>query len=282
MLRLARMFLVFCMTCMPWCAGAEVNVPALSAYVIDQTGTLSPEQINTLNQSLRGFETRKGSQIAVLLIPSTQPETIEQFGIRVADKWKLGRKKVDDGVILIVAKNDRTVRIEVGYGLEGALTDALSKRIIEETILPAFRQQNFYAGISGAVAQIQKVIDGEPLPPPSLSSNAEEGILSSLPVLFIIALVLGSILRRALGRLIGAGVTGTVVAIVAWLIVDSLVISILSGLFAFIFTLAGVVFGRGVSSGYNGRSGPGGGFGGGGGISGGGGGFGGGGSSVRW
>lgn len=281
MLRLSRMFLIFCMTCMPWYAGAEVNVPALSAYVIDRTGTLSPEQINTLNQALRGFETRKGSQIAVLLIPSTQPETIEQFGIRVADKWKLGRKKVDDGVILIVAKNDRTVRIEVGYGLEGALTDALSKRIIEETILPAFRQQNFYAGIAGAVTQIQKVIEGESLPPPSQSSGMEEGILSSLPVLFVIALVLGSILRRVLGRLIGAGVTGTVVAIVAWLIVDSLVVSILSGLFAFMFTLAGVVLGRGASSGYNGR-GPGGGFGGGGGISGGGGGFGGGGSSGRW
>lgn len=284
MLSLVRVLLMCCLVGLTWHVRAEVPVPVLTGHVIDQTSTLTSDQIRTLDQYLRALEVRKGSQVAVLLIPTTQPETIEQYGIRVADKWKLGRRKVDDGVILIVAKNDRTVRIEVGYGLEGALTDALSKRIIEGAILPAFRQQNFYGGIYAGVELIQKVIDGEPLPPPQ-SSAEEEGILTYLPVLFVIGLFLGSFLRRMFGRLIGAGIAGAVVAIIGWIMAEALLISLAGGLITFFLTLFGGGLGRGFSSGYPGGRGPGGpgmGGGSGGGMSGGGGGFGGGGSSGRW
>src|SRR5512140_439195 len=131
-------------------AQAEVAVP-VPARVTDQTGTLTPDQVQGLERTLRAFEARKGSQIAVLIVPTTQPETIEQFGIRVADRWKLGRKGIDDAAILIVAKNDRTLRIEVGYGLEGALNDATSKRIISEVIVPRFTQGDLYGGIAAGV-----------------------------------------------------------------------------------------------------------------------------------
>src|SRR5580658_4804515 len=147
-------------------AAADVAVPALSARATDLTGTLSADQLQTLEQTLKDFETRKGSQIVVLLVPTTEPETIEQYGIQVADQWKVGRKGIDDGAILLVAKNDHRERIVVGYGLEGALPDATAERIISEIITPRFRQGDFYGGITDGVAQMIKVVDGEPLPPP--------------------------------------------------------------------------------------------------------------------
>ena len=287
MLRFARVLLLFCAVYLPWQVAAQVAVPALTGHVIDQTGTLSAEQLRSLEQTLRAFEVRKGSQLAVLIVPTTQPETIEQFGIRVADKWKLGRKKVDDGAILLVAKNDRTVRIEVGYGLEGVLTDALSKRIIETAIIPYFKQQDFYAGIKTGMELIQKVVDGETLPPPpkQQAGQSEEGLLTYLPILFIIALIVGSVLRSIFGRVLGAGITGAVVAALGWVLAGALFISIVGGLIAFLITLFGGLS-KALTPGYyggSGRSGPGGGFGGGsGGFSGGGGGFGGGGASGRW
>ena len=148
-------------------ACAQVAVPALTGHIVDQTGVLSSEQSATLEQTLQAFEARKGSQIAVLIIPTTAPQSIEDYGIHVAEQWKLGRKKIDDGAILLVAKDDRTLRIEVGYGLEGALTDATSKRIISEIIVPHFRQGDYYGGISAGVDQIIRVVDGEPLPAPN-------------------------------------------------------------------------------------------------------------------
>ena len=167
---IARFFsawLLLCALAFSWQVSAEVAVPALSGRVIDQTKTLTPEQMRTLDQKLREIEARKGSQVVVLMVSTTKPEEIEQFAIRVADKWKIGRKKVDDGVIVLIAKNDRAVRIEVGYGLEGALTDALNKRIIDGAIIPRFKQQDFYGGISAGVDQIGRVIDGEILPIPA-------------------------------------------------------------------------------------------------------------------
>ena len=135
--------------------------------VTDLTSTLDAGQIQALEAKLAAFESRKGSQIAVLLVPSTQPETIEQYGIRVVDSWKLGRKGVDDGVLLLIAKDDRKLRIEVGYGLEGALNDATAKRIVSEIIGPDFKRGEFYAGIDAGVDAIIKVVEGEPLPPPA-------------------------------------------------------------------------------------------------------------------
>ena len=159
--RVCSVLLLVWAALLPWQVSAEIAVPALSGRVIDQTKSLTPEQLRTLDQKLREIEARKGSQVAVLMVPTTKPEEIEQYAIRVADKWKLGRKKVDDGVILLIAKNDRAVRIEVGYGLEGALTDAMSKRIIDGAIIPRFKQQDFYGGILAGVDQIGRVIDGE-------------------------------------------------------------------------------------------------------------------------
>jgi len=269
-------------------AKADVEVPQLTGYVIDQTGTLTGDQQAALEQTLQDFEVLKGSQLAVLIVPTTEPETIEQFSIRVADKWKLGRKKVDDGAILIIAKNDRTLRIEVGYGLEGALNDAISKRIIDETITPYFKQGDFSGGITAGVNQIIHVIEGEPLPETSpKSDNAVSGIQQYFPIIFIIALVLGGFLRAMLGRFAGSLITGGIIAFIAWLFIGAISIALIAGVIALLFTLISGSSGRsGFGSGGFGRGGfGGGGFGGGGfggGGGGGGGGFGGGGASGRW
>ena len=263
---------------------AQVSVPPLSGHVIDETGTLSTEQKATLEQTLTAFEVRKGSQLAVLMVASTAPESIEQFALRVAEKWKLGRKKVDDGAILVVAKDDRAVRIEVGYGLEGALTDLTSKRIINETILPRFKAQDFYGGLSTGLGQIIRVVDGEPLPEPIRGAGGAGGAQGDLqryvPLFFILALALGSVLRAALGKVPGALVTGSMVAVIAWFVVGTLSIALVAGVFTLFITLAGGgMGGLGMGGFYGGGRG---GRAGGGGFSGGGGGFGGGGASGRW
>lgn len=266
-------------------AAAQVPVPPLRAHVTDLTGTLDAAQQAALEQMLTAFEARKGSQLAVLMVPTTAPETIEQFAIRVAEAWKLGRKRVDDGAILIVAKDDRAVRIEVGYGLEGALTDLTSRRIISETILPRFKAGDFHGGISAGVAQMARVVDGEPLPEPVNApgrgggSDGGGGLQDYLPVLFIVALAVGGVLRAVLGKLLGSVVTGGVVGLVAWFVVGAVSVAVGAGLVALFVTLLGVNMGRmGGLGGYHG----GGRGGGGGGFSGGGGGFGGGGASGRW
>jgi uncharacterized protein len=264
-------------------AGAQIPVPALTGRVVDQTGTLSPPQRATLEQTLATFEARKGTQIAVLVVPTTAPEAIEQFSIRVAEKWKLGRKKVDDGAILIVAKDDRTTRIEVGYGLEGVLTDLTSHRIIDEVILPRFKSQDFYGGITAGVDQIIHVVDGEPLPEPSRSPATGPGDFGRfIPIVFILAIAVGGVLRSVLGRLPGALVTGGAVAVIAWFVAGALSMALIAGVIALFVTLLGGGMGRNGFGGYYGGLGGGRGGGGGGGFSGGGGGFGGGGASGRW
>src|ERR1700689_2789940 len=162
----ARASLLALLMCWAFAASADVAVPPLSGRVVDQTGTLSSDTIASLTQTLKDLQARKGSQIAVLIVPTTAPETIEQYSIRVAEAWKIGRKKIDDGALLVVAKNDRKLRIEVGYGLEGALTDVTANRIISEIITPKFKNGDFAGGISAGVDRIIGVIDGEPLPPP--------------------------------------------------------------------------------------------------------------------
>ena len=276
--RAAWLALALCWVCV---AGAEVPVPPLAGRVTDQTATLTAEQQAALEQTLQAFEARKGTQIALLMVPTTAPETIEQYALRVAEQWKLGRKKVDDGAILVVAKNDRALRIEVGYGLEGALNDATSKRIISEIITPRFQQGDFYGGIAAGVDQIVRVIDGEPLPAPTGKRGGDTvGIQQYLPVLLILALVLGVVLRSVLGRFPGSVVTGGIVAVIAWFLVGTAFIAIVAGVIALLFTLVGGgMVGRSVG-GHRGGFGTGG-FGGGG-FSGGGGGFGGGGASGRW
>lgn len=269
-------------------AHAEIAVPKLTGHIIDQTMTLSPSEIAQLEQSLSAFEAKKGSQVAVLIVPTTEPEAIEQYSIRVAEAWKLGRQKVDDGVILLIAKNDRALRIEVGYGLEGALTDIASKRIISEIITPYFKQGDFNAGITAGVQQMMRVIDGEPLPAPvHKNANGSKNGSSFLPIIILIAFVVGGTLRAILGKFFGALATGGIIGIIVWIFISAFGMAILAGLAAFLFTLfsngggGGGGRGWGGGGGFGGGSFGGGGFGGGG-FGGGGGGFGGGGASGRW
>ncbi len=222
---------------------ADVAVPELVGRVVDQTGTLSSGQLDSLQQTLRAFEARKGSQVAVLIVPTTAPESIEQYSLRVAEAWKIGRKKIDDGALLVVAKNDRRLRIEVGYGLEGALTDITSKRIIDEIITPRFRNGDFAGGISAGVDRIISVIDGEklPAPPPPRQSSSQQnfGWLTNIDPGFALVgtVFLAGILRAIFGRLLGAGVTGGVVGLLIWLVLGSLAASFVAGAVIFFITL---------------------------------------------
>src|SRR6202171_2650241 len=162
----ARTSLLALLLCWAFAAFADVAVPPLSGRVVDKTGTLSSGDIGSLTQTLKNLEARKGSQVAVLIVPTTAPEPIEQYSIRVAEAWKIGRKKVDDGALLVVAKDDRKLRIEVGYGLEGALNDVTSKRIIDEIITPKFKNGDFAGGFPAGVERTIGVVAGEPLPAP--------------------------------------------------------------------------------------------------------------------
>lgn len=173
-------------------AVADQPVPALHRRVTDLTGTLSASQQTDIENTLQAFEQQKGSQVAVLVVPTTQPETIEQYSIRVASQWKLGRKGVDDGVLFLVAKNDRTLRIEVGYGLEGVLPDALCNRIIDGFVVPRFKEGDFFGGIHEGVAGILGVISGEPLPPPrsQKGNKSPMGMFVFLAIFFPLLLLL--------------------------------------------------------------------------------------------
>lgn len=262
----------------------QLAVPPV-ARVTDQTGTLTGEQAAALERMLEAFEKRKGSQLALLMVPTTAPETVEQYALRVAEQWKLGRKGVDDGVLLLVAKNDRAMRAEVGYGLEGALNDATAKRVISEVIAPRFREGDFYGGINAGLDRMIRVIDGEPLPAPAQGARiAMERGFDALPVLLIAAVVLGGLLRSMLGRALGSVATGGAVGVLAWLLAGTLLAAMLAGVAGFFFTLLGGIGGGrrvgGFPIGIGGGS-FGGGLGGGG-FRGGGGGFGGGGASGRW
>lgn len=267
-------------------AWSQVAVPELSRRVTDLTATLSADQVSRLDNSLAGFEAKTGSQIAVLIVPTTEPEDIAQFGIRVGDKWKIGRAKVDDGVILIVAKDDRKLRLEVGYGLEGAIPDAIAKRVIAEIITPYFKTGDFAGGIDAGVQQLMRLIEGESLPAPVASQGQDdEALFSVLVVGGVIAGWLLSLLmnRPAAGAVaaLGSGALG----------------AFLMGLTPLLLFLAGFVYfvvasgfrnrgGWSSGGGYGGGSWGGGSWGGGGGAGGswggGGGGFGGGGASGSW
>ena len=264
----------------PWSSYAQIEVPVLQGHVADQTGTLTQAQKSALEQNLTSFEAQKGTQLAVLIVHTTGPEAIEQYALRVAEQWKLGRKNIDDGVVLLVAKDDRAVRIEVGYGLEGVLSDITSKRIISETILPRFKQADFFGGVKAGTEQIMQVVNGEPLPAPQgMPSETDSGLRQVAPFLLIVALAIGSILRRVFGKVGGSMVTGLVVTTLAWTLIGTLMYAILAGVASVFFTLIGP---GAVVRGISGYTAGGHGSWGGGGFRGGGGGFGGGGASGRW
>lgn len=274
-------------------AQGVLPVPALTGRVIDQTGTLDAGQVAALTAKLAALEEKKGSQVVVLMVPTTAPEDIASYANRVGNAWKIGRRDVGDSVLLIVAKNDRTLRIEVAKTLEGAIPDLAAKRIIDGTITPGFRQGDFAGGLLAGVDQIAALVSGEALPAPAAPSairNLDSNSLSNLLVFMVFALPIGAgILRSIVGRKLSAVATGAITGVLAFVFTSSVLIAVVAAVAALGYALfAGVSLPRGGSGGYRGPGGwgggRGGGWGGGGGGfgSGGGGNFGGGGASGRW
>jgi uncharacterized protein len=279
--------LALALLCAATAAAADVAVPPLRARVTDLTGALDARQRAALETRLEAFERAKGSQVVVLIVPTTQPEAIEEFGIRVADAWKIGRAKIDDGVIVLLAIDDHATRIEVGKGLEGVLPDAIANRITDDVMVPRFRRGDYYGGLSDGIERIIAVIEGEPLPPPS----QRVGNLPNADALWMIVplpILIGGLVRMAHNRFTGGAVAGALATGLGWWLTNALSVGLVAAVFAsFVVLAAGRGGGRGWSSGgYSGGGFGGGGFGGGGfgggGFSGGGGGFSGGGASGRW
>lgn len=274
-------------------------MPELKTRVTDLADVIPADREAALEATLAEFERRKGSQIAVLLVPSTAPEEIEQYSIRVVDAWKLGRKAVDDGALLIIATDDRRLRIEVGRGLEGVLTDLTSNRIITEIIRPRFRDGDYAGGVEAGVDRIIRLVDGEPLPEPEAGADGRESGASpweSIAGPLFLLLVFGAgVLRAVFGRFFGAAATGALGGAITWFVIGSVLAAGFIGVGAFfVALLLGAVPSarslgrsrRGDWGGFGGGGFGGGGFGGGGfgggGFGGGGGGFGGGGASGSW
>ncbi|RJE75369.1 hypothetical protein BGP76_12185 [Reichenbachiella sp. MSK19-1] len=270
----------------------DVAIPELTRQVIDQTATLTPAEIGYIEDKLGQFRTSTGSEIAILIVPTTSPETIEQYSIRVVEAWALGREGIDDGVLLLVAKNDRKVRIEVGYGLEGAIPDIYAKRIVDNIIVPEFRNGKFTTGIDEGVDAIIQLAEGEDLPAVTQAqqsgkrnSNSFGGVLIAA---FIVSVISGMIKNKFVKTAISI-----VLALVVGYIFSSIVFAVIAFVISLIFGIGsrggggssggGTYYGGGgfygSSGGFGGSSG---GFGGGGGFSGGGGSFGGGGASGGW
>ena len=270
---------------------AQQAVPPLTGRVMDTTHTLSAEQLQQLESKLAAFEHSAGAQIVLLLVPTTQPEDIASYANRVADTWKIGRRQIGDGLLLVVAKNDHKVGIEVAKALEGAVPDLAAKRIITEAIAPRFKQNDFAGGLNAGVDQIMKLVAGEALPAPSSVPGVLAGIewMDLAIFAFIAVPVIGGVARKVLGTNLGALVTGGAIGAIAMFITSSFVIAGLAAISALLFTLFSSVArsAAGAGSGSGGHGGwGGGGFGSGGGgggfSSGGGGDFGGGGASGDW
>ena len=291
MLRRINSLVILLFFCGSVLAQDIVPVPSLESRVTDQTNTLAAAEKNSLESKLKSFEQSKGSQVIVLIVSTTGDETIEQYGIRVADQWKIGREGVDDGVIFLVALQDRKMRIEVGYGLEGAIPDAMAKRIITQIVTPEFRSGHFYDGINDGVDAIISLVNGEELPVAASEGRGASG--RSKPKLGYFFIILGlvifgtlnTILKRRLGKLPGSLITAGLIFVLCWVI-----ISVTAAIFATIIMslIFNIPHGGGRGGGYHRGGGfygggfsSGGGFSGGG-FSGGGGGFGGGGASGGW
>jgi uncharacterized protein len=282
---------------MPLAALAQAPIPPLTTRVTDLTATLTPQERAALEDKLAALETRKGAQLVVLIVASTAPEPIEAYALRVAEAWAVGRGRTDDGAVLVIAKDDRRLRIEVGYGLEGAVPDALARRVIAERIVPKFYEGDYAAGVGDGVDALIGLIDGEPLPPPAESPRGSGGdAFGALPFVFFFAMFAAPMLRRALGALPGALAVGVGAGAVAWIVSSFVFLSVALGGVVFFLALAGLVGGPGRWSSGGGWGGRHGGFGGGlgrggfgggrggggGGFRGGGGRFGGGGASGGW
>jgi len=307
--RAISLFLWALLLWLPALAQGVLPVPPLTARVVDTTGTLDAIQLKGLDDKLAAFERDKGTQIAFLIVPSSLPEDIASYANRVANEWKIGRKAVGDGVLLVVAKNDRKVRIEVAKTLEGAVPDLAARQIIEQAITPNFRKDDYAGGLHAAADQLMARIKGEALPAPPApnqrTGSAQGGSgfdwMDLAIFLFFAVPIGGAVLRGVLGRKLGALATGGAVGGIAMLLTASLVVAGVAGVAALLYSLlagglggmlgnrrsgvGGALGGIGYGGGW-GAGGGGGGFSGGGGgggfSSGGGGDFGGGGASGDW
>ena len=273
----------------------DVPVPPLSGRVIDQTGTLTAAQAQALSAKLEAIETQRGTQVVVLIVATTQPEDIASYGQRVADSWKLGRRDVGDGVVIVVAKNDRRINIEIAKTLEGAIPDVIAGRIIAEQIKPAFKADDYAGGLNAAVDKLGARIAGEALPEPARKGSGGSGAggfdIQDLAIfLFVGVPIAGALLTAVFGRKLGSLLTGGAVGGIAWWLTTSLLVAGGAGIVAlFLVGVIGVgsrggrsgggpvILGGGGGGGFGGGGGGGGGF-----SSGGGGDFGGGGASGSW
>lgn len=245
---LTPLFALFLLLISQLSFAALVEVPSLTARVTDLTQTLSAEQTQQLEAKLAQFEQEKGSQIAVLMVPTTQPETIEQFANRVAMTWQLGRKKEQDGVLILVAKDDRKIRIEVDSGLQGAIPDVIAKRLITQIVSPHFRQGDYFGGIDQATSQLMSLISGEHLPAP-VAPEKTANIESLLPVLLIGGFVLGGILRSIFGTFLGGTLNGGAIGFLAWALGGSLFTAAIFAVVAFFIALMSGAGGGGIGRG---------------------------------
>ncbi|MCX7255867.1 MAG: TPM domain-containing protein [Polaromonas sp.] len=274
-----------------WAQGVQ-PVPALTAHVIDQTATLTPAQQQALEARLTAFEQSRGAQLVFLIVPSTQPEDIAAYAQRIGDSWKIGRKGIGDGLLLVVAKNERKVRIETTKALEGAIPDLAARQIIESALTPRFKQGDFAGGLDAAASQLMARISGENLPLPDKRPADKPGFdWGNLAIFLFFAVPIGGrILSGLLGRKLGSVATGGAVGALAWLVSSSLLIGVIAALAGLLLALISSLdrSRNGHSSGWGGAGGFGGGLGGndgggsGGFSSGGGGNFGGGGASGDW
>ena len=288
--------LLLALTCLGWPAFAQQAVPVLSGHVVDTTGTLTAAQHDALESKLASFEQAKGAQVVLLLVSSTQPEDIASYANRVANSWKIGRKGIGDGLLLVVALQDHKLRIEVAKTLEGAIPDLAAKRIIDEAITPRFKQGDVAGGLEAGTQRIMGLISGEGLPAPTPATSSQAGDFDWMQLgifMFIAVPVVGAVSKGILGNKLGALATGGVAGVIAMTLTASLWIAGVAGVLALLFTLLQGTRAHGFGgSRSHGSWGHGGGFGsgsgsgsggfGGGFSSGGGGDFGGGGASGDW
>ena len=236
----AASLLALCAWLAPAAAQGVLPVPELTAHVVDTTGTLDAQQKQALDTKLAAFEQSSGSQVVVLMVPTTQPEDIAAYANRVGNAWKIGRKDVGDGVLLVVARNDRKVRIEVAKTLEGAIPDLAAKQIIDEAITPAFRQGDFAGGLDAAADRIMMRIRGEalPAPAPQASFNLDGFDLEDLAIFLFFAVPIGAtVLRGIFGRKLGSLLMGGGVGAIALFITSSLVVAAVAGVIALLVGL---------------------------------------------
>lgn len=274
-----------------------IDVPPLRGHVNDLAGALPPERAASLEQELVRFEAETSHQIVLLTVPSLEGEPIESYAMRVAEAWKPGRKGIDDGILIVIAPSDRMARVEVGYGLEGAVPDAVANRILQETMFPRFREGRLSEGIEAGVSALMQATRHEAAgsvarPRAQPERRSEPDPISTLVLAVVLGSLAGAPLRRGHARPAGALIAGAVAGTLAWLMVASLAVSVLAGVLGVALGWFGPAAGAGLTRsryGYGrggfGSGGWGGGFGGsagGGGFSGGGGSFGGGGASGRW